>query len=262
MKGQSAFLRGLCSLGVLCVSALPAAADDYVAIPGGTFRSVLPEGKDRDAVTVRAFRLDRRPVTNAEFAGFVQRNAQWRRGAAPKLFADAQYLGHWAGADVPARGSEAQPVTQVSWFAATAYCEERGARLPTWHEWEFAAAADATRPDAREDPAWRQQILDWYARPSTGGLPDAGSMPPNFHGVRDLHGVVWEWVEDFGAMMVSGDNREQGDPDLMKFCGAGAMTLEQKENYAVLMRIAMLSSLQAPYTTANLGFRCAKGALQ
>jgi sulfatase modifying factor 1 len=58
---------------------------------------------------------------------------------------------------------------------------------------------------------------------------------------------------------VSGDNREQGaDPDLMKFCGAGALTMEQKENYAVMMRIAMLSSLKAAYTTANLGFRCAK----
>ena len=76
-----------------------------------------------------------------------------------------------------------------------------------------------------------------------------------------MHGVVWEWVEDFGAMMVSGDNREQGDPDLMKFCGAGAMTMEQKENYAVLMRIAMLSSLKASYTTANLGFRCARDAV-
>jgi formylglycine-generating enzyme len=71
---------------------------------------------------------------------------------------------------------------------------------------------------------------------------------------------VWEWVEDFGAMMVSGDNREQGDPDLMKFCGTGALTMEQKENYAVLMRIAMLSSLKAAYTTANLGFRCARDA--
>jgi formylglycine-generating enzyme required for sulfatase activity len=44
----------------------------------------------------------------------------------------------------------------------------------------------------------------------------------------------------------------------MKFCGAGAMTMEQKENYAVMMRIAMLSSLKASYATANVGFRCAK----
>ena len=109
---------------------------------------------------------------------------------------------------------------------------------------------------------WRQQILDWYSKTGSSGLVEAGSTPANFYGVRDLHGVVWEWEEDFGAMMVSADNRDQGDPDLMKFCGAGAMTLEQKENYAVLMRVAMLSSLKAAYTTASLGFRCARGGVQ
>jgi len=34
--------------------------------------------------------------------------------------------------------------------------------------------------------------------------------------------------------------------------------MDDRENYAVLMRVAMLSSLQAADTTANLGFRCAK----
>ena len=76
--------------------------------------------------------------------------------------------------------------------------------------------------------------------------------------MRDLHGLVWEWVDDFNALLVSADNREQGDPDLLRFCGAGAITLQQRDNYAVLMRIAMLSSLKAADTTANLGFRCAK----
>ena len=253
--------RYLCVLCVLCGSSSVRASDDYVTVPGGAFHSVLPEGKGKNAVTVSPFRLARRPVTNAEFAVFVKQQRQWKRGIAPKLFVDTRYLEHWSGPEAPARGTEQQPVTEVSWFSAQAYCEAQGARLPTWHEWEFAAAADSLRPDARADPAWRQQILDWYSKPGGGGLAQAGTTPPNFYGVRDLHGVVWEWVEDFGAMMVSGDNREQGDPDLMKFCGAGAMTMEQKENYAVLMRIAMLSSLKASYTTANLGFRCARDAV-
>jgi formylglycine-generating enzyme len=245
---------------LLALGAGPAVAAEMATLPGGTFESVLPAAPDVKEVTLPAFRLDRRPVTNAEFAAFVQKEPRWRRDRVAALFADENYLRHWTAPDRPAKGSEQQPVTQVSWFAAQAYCEARGLRLPTWHEWEFAAAADERQRDARQDPVWRQRILDWYARPGGVPLADVGRAPPNVYGVQDLHGMVWEWVEDFGAMMVSGDNREQGDPDIMKFCGTGALSMEQKEHYAVLMRIAMLSSLQARYTTANLGFRCAGDA--
>ena len=86
-----------------------------------------------------------------------------------------------------------------------------------------------------------------------------GHGEPNLYGVRDVHGLVWEWVLDLGSMMVSGDNREQGDPDLTKFCGSGALSLEQKDNYAMLMRIATLSSMKADYTSKTMGFRCAAG---
>ena len=44
----------------------------------------------------------------------------------------------------------------------------------------------------------------------------------------------------------SADNRNQGDPDTAKFCGAGALSMDDRDNYAVLMRVAMLSSLEAP----------------
>jgi formylglycine-generating enzyme required for sulfatase activity len=59
---------------------------------------------------------------------------------------------------------------------------------------------------------------------------------------------------------VSSDSRNQGDPDKLKFCGAGALSVSDRDDYAVLMRLAMLSSLEADYTTANLGFRCAADA--
>jgi sulfatase modifying factor 1 len=59
-------------------------------------------------------------------------------------------------------------------------------------------------------------------------------------------------------MLVSSDSREQGDPDSMRFCGAGALSMEDRENYAILMRVAMLSSLEAHDTTGNMGFRCAR----
>ncbi|HUN93967.1 MAG TPA: formylglycine-generating enzyme family protein [Burkholderiaceae bacterium] len=247
---------------VLGVAGVPAsAAPAYVALPGGTFESVLPQGNSPTASTpvdVARFALRVEPVTAAEFLAFVVTHPEWRRGAAPEVFVDARYLADWrsplqlaslAGAD--------RPVTNVSWFAARAFCESEGARLPTWLEWEYAAAADETRRDARSDPQWRQRILTWYEQPASAGLPAVGGAP-NAYGVRDLHGVVWEWVEDFNALFIAGDSRTQGDPDLLKFCGAGAISVLDRDSYAVLMRIALLSSLVAADTTASLGFRCAR----
>jgi len=246
----------LACLGLLL--ALPAAAADYVAVPGGRFLSVLPADGKAAAAQVAPFHLRTELVTNAEFLAFVKTHPQWQRDKVAPILADARYLTHWTSADV--LGEQAlpqQPVTRVSWFAAQAYCESEQARLPSWYEWEFAAAADATRRDARADPAWRESILGWYSRPSNSALPDIGGVA-NVYGVHDIHGLVWEWVDDFNALMVASDSRDQGDPDLLKFCGAGALSMQEKENYAVLMRIAMLSSLKAADTTNNMGFRCAK----
>jgi formylglycine-generating enzyme required for sulfatase activity len=246
----------LACLGLLL--ALPAAAAEYAALPGGTFTSVLPADGKAAPAQVAPFRLRTELVTNAEFLAFVKAHPAWRRDKVARILADARYLTQWASADT--LGDEVlprQPVTRVSWFAAQAYCESELARLPSWYEWEFAAAADATRRDARADPAWRESILGWYSRPSTTALPQIGGAA-NIYGVRDINGLVWEWVDDFNALMVASDSRDQGDPDLLKFCGAGALSMQDKENYAVLMRIAMLSALKAADTTNNMGFRCAK----
>lgn len=231
-----------------------------VAIPGAKFASVIPSAPDVTTIQVAPFRLDVALVSNADYARFVRKFPQWRRGSVAPLLADAGYLQHWMSATEPGEPEARKPVTHVSWFAANAYCEAQGERLPNWHEWELAAAASDTLPDARDDPAWRQRILQWYSSSARGVLPDAGASPPNYYGVRDLHGVAWEWVLDASSMMVSDDSREQGDPDLARFCGSGALTLEQKENYALMMRIAMLSSMKASYTSSSMGFRCATGS--
>jgi formylglycine-generating enzyme required for sulfatase activity len=206
--------------GLLASQVFADGTTQSVLVRGGKFESVLPPAEGVKQVSVADFRLDRTLVTNAQFARFVQLQPQWRRDKVAALFADTAYLSHWSSAVEPGADIRNQPVVRVSWFAASAYCEARGARLPTWYEWEYAQAATAT--------------------------------------ALDLRNVIWEWVDDFAGMLVASDNRQQSDPDSLRYCGSGALTMEQKENYATLMRIAVLSSMKARDTGAAMGFRCAE----
>jgi sulfatase modifying factor 1 len=233
-------------------------AADYVQLPAGTLNSVLASDADKGPLAVDAFAMRVTPVTQGEFMRFVAAHPEWRRDRVARTFADPGYLRDWrAPLALPDPAAQRRPVTNVSWFAAQAYCEAEGGRLPTWTEWEYAAAADATRRDARSDPAWRARILAWYSRPADTTLPAVGGAV-DVYGVRDLHGLVWEWVDDFNALLVNPDSRSGDDPDTLKFCGAGAINLKDRENYAVLMRIALLSSLNASDSTSSLGFRCVR----
>lgn len=248
-------LLALCIGGVVPAAA---SAAGYVLIGAGEFASVLAGDAEVKPSSVAAFAMRATPVTNREFLEFVNRNPDWARGRVSQVFADTQYLNHWR---TPRELGDAalvdQPTTNVSWFAAQAFCETEGpsGRLPSWLEWERIAAADATHTDARANPAWRAEILRWYGTSTGEPLANAGGTP-NAYGIQNMHGLIWEWVDDFNALLVAADSRSQGDPDKLQFCGAGAISLKDRDNYAVLMRIALLSSLKAADTTRNLGFRC------
>jgi formylglycine-generating enzyme len=246
------------AMALCCCCAVTGVAAERLPIVAGDFRSVLPTGVADPWTHVAGFRLDKRPVTNAEFLSFVLHHPEWRRDHVAALFADSDYLSQWSGADrLGTQTDPEQPVTRVSWFAARAYCQAAGGRLPNWSEWELVAASDETRPDARHDAAWRERILTWYGQPANRPLNRVGLRSANFYGIQDVHGLVWEWVEDFNALLVSSDSRDQNDPDKLKFCGAGAISLQDRDNFAVLMRIAFLSALEARSTARSLGFRCA-----
>lgn len=250
-------LNGLILLLLGLAGAAPTAQADYVTIPEGNLVSVLSNSSDNKPISVNSFLMRVTPVTNAEFLAFVKAHPEWQRDHVAEVFADSSYLHSWQTAQTFANQSGQQAVVNVSWFAAQAFCENEGARLPTWYEWEYVAAADATHADARKDPAWRAKILAWYGKPGSLHGQNIGGEA-NYYGVRDMHGLIWEWVDDFNALFISADSRNQGDPDKLKFCGAGALSLQDKENFAILMRIALLSSLSGSDTTNNLGFRCAR----
>src|SRR5690554_6497760 len=137
--------------------------DLMVPIDGGTYLPLYGTG---DSVEVKAFAMDKYPVTTAQFLEFVKENERWLKSEIIRLFTDENYLQDWEG-DLQL-GEQAQPqwpVTNVSWHAAKNYCECQGKRLPTVDEWEFAAMADEAQQDARQDEDYTKYILSWYETP-------------------------------------------------------------------------------------------------
>lgn len=241
---------------MIALALLGAALGPAVVGPG-VWRPAFPPEEGVDEIAVGRFMLDRTPVTNAEFLAFVLENPSWQRGRVPGILAEEGYLAHFAGPTSLGAVDPQAPVTRVSWFAARAFCAAQGGRLPLTAEWELAASASAKAADARDDAAFREQILTWYAKPSPAVLPPVGGGAPNFWGLYDMHGLVWEWTEDFNSAMVSVDSREQGGADELQFCGAGAIAAAEKGDYAEFMRVAFRSSLEGRFTLPTLGFRCA-----
>jgi formylglycine-generating enzyme required for sulfatase activity len=189
----------------------------------------------------------------------VRTHPEWRRSRVSRLFADVSYLRHWRGDLDPGPRAPAQsPVVHVSWFAARAYAAWLGKRLPTVNEWERAAAADETRPDASADPRFLERVRNSSSRRTPAVLPSVGGGFRNLWGIEELHGPVREWTLDFNSALVSGESRGDASLERTLFCGAGATNASDFGDYAAFMRFAYRASLEADYTTANLGFRCAR----
>jgi formylglycine-generating enzyme required for sulfatase activity len=248
-------------IGIVAASLLAlvpcAASAEMAPVPAGAytpFFKFIPVKGQRPAeprpVAVKAFRLDRHPVTNAQFARFLEKEPNWRRENAPRLFADPDYLRRWRNGAPPPGGDNA-PVTNVSWFAAQAFCEARGARLPTTDEWEYALD-DAGRGRAEVTRA----SLDWFAKPNGARIADIGGAP-NGYGVSDMIGLVWEWTQDFSAAGSGAEQRNTSSKDDAAFCGGGASGVRDPADYPGFMRYALRASLKAAYVQDNLGFRCA-----
>ncbi len=145
----------------------------------------------------RPFALGRYPVTVGEWRAFVAA-AGWR----PKGEVN------W---DAPGFAqTDAHPVVGVSWDDAQAYLAWLGEatgqryRLPSESEWEYACRAGTKTAFSFGDtisPAlanydgrfsYHGGALGDYRR----GTTPAGAFPANPWGLYDMHGNVWEWVQD------------------------------------------------------------------
>jgi formylglycine-generating enzyme required for sulfatase activity len=127
------------------------------------------------------FALGRYPVTFAEYDAFCE--------ATDRQEPDDQ---GW--------GRERRPVINVSWQDAKAYAAwlsttvGKPYRLPTEAEWEYCCRAGTTTKYSCGDA-----ITDKHAnfRGGVGKTTEVGAYPANPWGLHDMHGNVWEWVEDF-----------------------------------------------------------------
>ena len=211
-----------------------------------------------EQIFVEDFFLDIYPVRNIDYLKFVRENPSWKKSNVVRLFANSNYLFDWQKDTTLSTNLDPySPVTMISWYAAKAYCECQGKRLPTTEEWEYVARASETKRDARKEKDFNQKIITSYETPKAYNQK-VGSTFKNYWGIYDLHGLVWEWTYDFNSVLITGESRKDVDTDRKLFCAGGAVGTSDLMNYAAYMRYAFRGSLKANYVIRNLGFRCAK----
>ncbi|EEP66737.1 formylglycine-generating enzyme family protein [Kingella oralis] len=237
-------------LAILFSGCLSAHAVEMANIPGGSYRPLYLK-KDTPMISVKPFQIDKTPVTNAEFAQFVKANPKWQRGNVSVKQAESNYLKQW-DKNGPKAADVNKPVTNVSWFAAHAYCAAQGKRLPTNDEWEFVGLASELQANGSNEPSYNRTILSWYENGSKG-LKNIRQNKPNFYGVYDMHGLIWEWTSDFNSSQITSGTLKAAD-----FCGSGAVNSSDPSNYAAFLRYGIRTSLQPNFVLHNMGFRCAK----
>jgi len=198
-------------------------------VPGGAFRLgaaadeafVFDNEKWAHPVEVAPFAIARAPVTQEQFAAFVEDGGYARRdvwsetGWEWRARASAEHpvywhrdAGGWQRRDfdrwVPLEPH--RPVIHVSWHEAEAYCAWAGRRLPTEAEWEAAASLEPG-PGGRGFSGSKRRF-PWGDDPTTperanldaraGGCADVAAFAAgdSAFGCRQMMGNVWEWVAD------------------------------------------------------------------
>ena len=273
---------------------------ELVALDTGEFRmGCMISDCSADELPVRSvnvnerFALGRHEVTLAEYRQFV--DATGYRTAAERLpqqgcrtleLVERQQWDytsgrHWRDLEYPL--DDAQPVVCISWFDAQAYVEwlaeltGEAYRLPSEAEWEFAARAGGRTPyffGADEESlcnyanvADQAELPEGFAWGSPANCNDGHVFPapvasflPNGFGLHDMHGNVWEWVQDCwndNYMQAPDDASPRLDGD----CNLRSMRGGSWATSAALNRTANRGSNPALEGGAFLGFRVARSLI-
>jgi len=197
-------------------------------VPGGRFLLgalqeepfVFDNEKWAHPVEVRPFAIARAPVTQGEFAEFVEAKGygrkefwsepgwNWREGVGAEhpVYWKGEAAGRWLRRDfdrwLPLEPH--RPVLHVNWWEAEAYSNWAGRRLPTELEWEVAASAEPAQfgkelaegkrrfPWGNDPAAPERANLGWRAMAAVevNALPAGDSG----FGCRQMLGNVWEWT--------------------------------------------------------------------
>jgi formylglycine-generating enzyme required for sulfatase activity len=184
-------------------------------------RTCLPNAfipsEPRHDVVLPAFYMDQFEVTNDQYVAFLNSLSVPQEGACRGqacLVASTTGLQNAGGQYRPAAGMGNHPVTGVTWYGAIAYCEWRGARLPTEAEWEKAATwkpadnskslypwgdtFEGSRLNFCDNSCMQPQANPAYNDGFATTAP-VGSYPGGRSaiGMYDMAGNVWEWVADW-----------------------------------------------------------------
>jgi len=243
--------------------------DDFgismVLVPAGEFIMGSEVWNDNEQpqhmVYLDAFYIDQFEVSNTSFAEFLNANGNQIEGYAHWVEADDPDLrihlvdGVWQ----PDEGYDDHPINEATWYAGRAYCEWRGAQLPTEAQWEKAARGT----DGRTFP-WGEDPPTCDLANSSGCVFDSmpiDSYPDGIspYGAYNMAGNVMEWVSDWYASAYDPSSNINptgpADGDFRIFRGGAWFNAANK--LRTTFRYAKLPVL----TYKANGFRCATAPL-
>jgi len=221
---------------------------DFVLIPAGEFMMGSPfgelsrkenEGPFHYVSLKNSFYIGKYPVTQKQWKKVIQSNPSYFEG-------------------------EDLPVDSISWSDAQSFIqklnEKEGTnkyRLPSEAEWEYACRASTYTRFSFGDDDLTLNEYGWYNKNSKGKTYPIGQKKPNLWGLYDMHGNVWEWVQDvshynYNNAPTDGSVWESGNSNTRIVRGGS------KSSSSGECRSAKRFIFQSDYSDNSSGFRLVK----